>query len=344
MADELTFVSVVYEAELALLHLQARSMARFVTPTSVAEIIVIDNSSAGLGKRASDALIAEYGDLAPRVRILRPAEICRVPRTTGWRSQQVLKLCVAHHIRSDAYVVLDAKNHFVAPMRSEFFLSPDGRGRVTAYSYRNHPLRPSLEKVLAYLQLDPAPFIDRFAATVTPFVLDSGTVRAMIADIETASGRSLAEVFVSHELTEFFLYSGWVLKSGRSLEDFYDLQENGCPTVWPRAATLEGVRAAVRQSSARGAPIFAVHRNALAALPGDASAELASFWTGAGLFPSAAEAERYIDDFAREFVKQARKQRVRELPLRAVVLSRRLSRRLTQRLRDKKKRVPHASA
>lgn len=343
-AGRLSFVSVVFEAELDLLRLQARSMARYVLDTSIDEILVIDNTSNGMRPVAKASLLAEYGALAPQVRLLRPADICRVPGTTGWRSQQVLKLCVANHISSDTYVVLDAKNHFVAPMRPEFFMSPDGRARVTAYSYRDHPLRPSLEKVLGYLGLDPEPLVHRFTATVTPFVLDTQSVRQLIQDLESASLRSFAEEFVANELTEFFLYSGWILTTGRSLEEFFDLQENGCPTVWPRGATIEGVRAAVDQSRERQAPVFAVHRRALAVLTGDSRSELASFWTDAGLFSTTDEAERYISDFARTFAKQARIQRVRELPLRALVLSRRLSRRLGRVLGREKGRVPHASA
>jgi Family of unknown function (DUF6492) len=339
-----SFVSVVFEAELDLLRLQARSMARYVPETSVDEIIVIDNTSSGMRPAAKASLLSEYSALAPQVRLLRPSDICRVPGTTGWRSQQVLKLCVAKHINSDAYVVLDAKNHFVAPMRPEFFRAPDGRARVTAYSYRDHPLRPSLEKVLGYLSLDPEPLIDRFTATVTPFVLDTQTVRQLITSVESASKRSFAEEFVANELTEFFLYSAWVLTTGRTLADFYDLQENGCPTVWPRGATVEGVSAAIKQSQDRQAPVFAVHRKALAALTGDAASELASFWTRSGLFATTDNAERYISEFARTFTKQARIQRVRELPRRALVLSRRLSWRLRRALGREKRRVPHASA
>jgi hypothetical protein len=166
--------------------------------------------------------------------------------------------------------------------------------------------------------------------------------------VEAASARSFAEEFVANELTEFFLYSGWVLTTGRTLEDFYDLQENGCPTVWPRGATVEGVRAAVQLSRDRQAPVFAVHRKALAVLAGEAASELAFFWTEAGLFATTDEAKQYISDFARTFTRQARIQRVRELPRRALVLSRRLSRRLSLRLGRalgrEKGRVPHASA
>jgi hypothetical protein len=263
-----------------------------------------------------------------------------VPGTTGWRSQQVLKLCVAALVESDAYVVLDAKNHFVAPMSADFFRAPDGRARVTAYGYRSHPLRASLEKVLAYLGLDPEPYLDRFTATVTPFVLETAMVRDLIDGVASESGRSFPEEFVKRELTEFFLYSGWVLRTGQSLEEFFDLQDTGSPTIWPKGATLEGVRAALAQSAERGGPVFAVHRRALAALTPDGAGELARFWADTGLFDTEELARTFISDYARAFRKEARLQKIREVPLRALVLARRIQGTLART----EGRAPHASA
>ena len=139
MTSRLTFVSVVFESEVALLHLQARSMDLYVPDEWVEQIIIIDNTARGLSGATTHALRSMLGVHAGHLRVLRPDDICQVPRTIGWRSQQVLKLCVAGLITTDSYVVLDAKNHFIAPVARDFFVAPDGRARVAACGFESHP-------------------------------------------------------------------------------------------------------------------------------------------------------------------------------------------------------------
>jgi len=331
-ASGLTLVSVVFEAEFSLLRLQARSVARFVPPELADQIIVIDNSARGMPPELTRQLLEDYGPLATQVTILRPDRISPVTGAVGWRSQQVLKLCVAELITNDRYLVLDAKNHFVRPLRREFVAAPDGRSRVTAYSYRTHRLRPDLEHVLSYLGLDPAPYIDRFTATVTPFVLDTGTVRAMTADIAGRAGREFGQEFAANDLTEFFLYSGWIAAGGRELSEVFDLQDVACPVIWPKAANVAGVQAAIASEAERQTPVFAVHRRALAQLDPAGAAALAEFWTERGLFGSLPEAGRFIADFQQGYRRELRRQQVRDLPVKVRSLPRKLKRRTLRRL------------
>lgn len=323
----LTFVTVVFEAEVLLLQLQARSMSVHLSPALVREIVVIDNSAHGLGASDIAWLMQAYGDLAPVVRILRPDEICRVPATIGWRSQQVLKLGVADLLSGDRYVVLDAKNHFVSPPLGGFFEATDGRPRASAHSYRAHPLRNDLERVLVYLGLDPAPHLDRFTATVPPFVLDVATVRTVLRELERRGGNDYAGEFVRNDLTEFFLYSGWILSTGQALDDAFDLSRESTPNIWPHAANLRGVDEAIRAATMRNAPLFAVHRTALARLDAASTHALAGFWVDRGLFPTVAEAEQFVAEFTRSFIAARRTKRMRELPVRARDIIRRAVRR-----------------
>ena len=313
-SQKLTFVSVVFEAELPLLRLQARSASVYLPLELVEAIIVIDNTARGIPKKFRDELLDDYGRLASLVRILRPSDICHVASTTGWRSQQILKLRVAELITSDRYVTLDAKNHFVSPVELSFFEAADGRARVNVYGYETHPLRPNLERVLTYVGLDPSDYVGRFTATVTPFVLDAATVRAMVADIQRSSGRDFSKEFVAQDLTEFFLYSGWILSQGTTLDEAFDCHQISCPTVWPRAANIDGVRAAVEQADRREAPVFSVHRRALAQLDEQSVDAVADFWTQRRLFDSQAIAKAFILEFQRSYAKADRRQRRRDLP------------------------------
>lgn len=310
----LALVSVVFEAELPLLGIQATSTAAYVGPDVVETVVVIDNTARGMSASRRRELAERYGPLRDRLRILRPADICAVPGAVGWRSQQVLKLAVARLLDQDRYLVLDAKNHFVAPLRPEFVEAPDGRPRATAHGFESHRLRPDLERTLGYLGLDAARFVPRFPATITPFVLDTGTVRAMLADIETRSGHGFAREFVQQDLTEFFLYCGWIAAQGSDLDDVLDLGRRPCPVVWPRAADAQGVAAAVAAAGQPGTPLFAVHRRALARLDPEGRADLARFWCARGLFRSSGTAERFIVEYQHGYRRQERLQQVRDLP------------------------------
>lgn len=324
----LTFVIVGFAAEFPLLQLQARSMAAFVPEGLVREILVIDNSADGMPPRVAESLMNGYGRLSRLVRVVRPEDVCVVPPVRGWQSQQLLKLRAADLVTTDRYAVLDAKNHFVEPLRGDFFEAPDGRARVNVYSYEAHPLRPALERVLDYLGLDPADHVGRFTATVTPFVLDTGIVRAMMRDIECRSGRSFEQEFVARDLTEFFLYAGWIIADGRSLEDTYEFHQVFCPNVWWHSASLAGVRKAVRAARERQTPLFSVHRLALARLNRDSRSVLADFWADRGLFASHEEAHRFLMEFRRAMYSEV----LRELLHEAMWLPRRMMRRVLHRI------------
>lgn len=326
-----TFVSLVYEAEYPLLLLQARSMSRFLPEHLVAELLVIDNSARAMPASVREKLLSSYGALAPRVRILRPTEISTVPAATGWRSQQVLKLAVAELVRTDRYVVLDAKNHLVAPAEASYFFASDGRPRLRAYSFASHPLRRDLERVLDYLGLDPAAHVEHFPATVTPFPFDTALVRAMMSDIERRAGRSFAREFVRADLTEFFLYTGWILSSGTPIGTVYELHEDPNPTVWPRGAHTAGVRAAVDAAASGRSPFFTVHRRAFPLLDAAARGQLADFWSDRGLFDSADDAAVFLRRYGRQVARSSRAQRVRELPLKVLSLPRKVRERLLRR-------------
>jgi hypothetical protein len=302
-------VSVVFEAEVGLQLLQARSLARWAPAGALREVVVIDNCRGGLDPAVLAELRRSYGPHAGVLRVLRASEVAAVPAAMGWRRQQVLKLLVAHRLASPRYVLLDAKNHLVGPWSPEAFVGPDGRMRARAYSYEQHPLRRDLEHVLRYLGLDPAPHLRRFTATVTPFVLDVATVRSLVADLEERSGRSFAQEFVRNDLTEFFLVAGWLVARGRALEEEYSLDLDTGPTLWPRAVTAAGVEEAV--ATARESMMFAVHRRALAALDPPLARPVAALWAERDLFPSVADAEEFVVAYRSELERQGRRQRRR---------------------------------
>ncbi|MFC8193300.1 DUF6492 family protein [Cellulomonas sp. NPDC057328] len=322
----LTWVTPVFEAEVPLLHLQARSLARHLPPADAADVVVLDNTARGLRAADRTALLAAYGAHAPRVRVLRPADVCPLPRTSGWRRQQALKLAVARSVRTPHYVVLDAKNHLVARPAPHAFVTADGRARVRGYGYRTHPLRPAFGHVLTHLGIDPEAHVDRFASTVTPFVLDTEVVRALLQDVEQRAGRPFAHAFVADDLTEFFLYAGWVVRRDGTLDRVMELTDEPSATIWPRGATVDGVRETVATVASHALPLLAVHRNAVPRLDAPARRVLAAFWAERGLVDSEDDGVALLAGMARRHAVERRRQQVRDVVPRALAVARRARR------------------
>ena len=288
------FATVVFESEVRLLELQARSFQRYLRPEQVDQVLVIDNCRRPLGRRERGRLLAGYGTFADAVRFVRPEELATV-RATGWQVQQVLKLAVADLVGTEHYVTLDAKDHFVAPVPEDYFVA-DGRAKVPAYSYLSHPLRPALERVLAYLGLDPAEHLTRFPATVTPFPLHTATVKQLRSWVSERSGRPFAEEFVAQRLTEFFLYSGYRYLTGTA--DHLILLDHQAPRIWKGGAGATQVAATI---AAADDPVFSVHRRALFAMDAAARAQVTGFWTARGLL-APGEAAGFIRRFRTQYL------------------------------------------
>ena len=314
MTKNLTFVTVVFEEEYLLLQLQARSMRLYLSPIMIDEIIIIDNSRRSMPQAFKDKLLVAYGQLAPLVTILLSKDICTIPNTKGWVSQQILKLMIAEHIDSEWYVALDSKNHFVKSPDKDFFLSLEGRARVSAYSYEAHPLRSKLERILTYLDLDPAPWISKFTATITPFVFNREIVLETIAEVELKSNNSFAEEFVKSNLTEFFLYSSYILRSGRKFEDVYDFDQYLCPIIWAHTAELNACQNRISYVKELEMPIFSIHRKALPLLCNDSMQTLALFWKERCLFDSVSAAIHFIHVNRRLIARETLKRQFRDIP------------------------------
>lgn len=296
-APQLSFVTVVFEPEVPLLRLQGRSLARFLDPACVAEIVVLDNCAGGMSRRARRGVLASFGALAPRVTVLRTARLGVDGGSEGWRSQQAAKLLVARRIRTAHYVVLDAKNHLISAATAADFVGGSGVARGGTHSYADHPLRADLERTLGHLGADDetvARLVDDFPRTVTPFVIDTALARRMMDDVEREAGEPFGAAFERARLLEFFLYSGWALLRGPGLP--VDGVPIHAPILWPARATDEGAADAIRDAVETDAAWFAVHRRALARADAPTRRRIARFWSERGLM-TPRESSRFVRRF-----------------------------------------------
>ena len=294
-----TFVTVVFEAEYDLLWLQARSM-RFYCPSDIVDrIIIVDNSNKPLSQDQRDQILDQYGPLVPLVDFMVARNVVQLPDTSGWWTQQILKLAIANIIRSERYVVLDAKNHLVSKLTRDFIEAPDGRARINFHSFEAHPLRDALERVLRYLSVN-SDALKMFATTTTPFVIYTDIAKRLMQDLSERENMPFADVMVARQLTEFFLYIAYIESIGLNAADLYDYQVH-CPMIWEHTADAAGCAWAIAQAQEHKTPFFGVHRLAIGRLDPAAMSSVSVFWTSRHLFSRHEEALSFLTKLQRKY-------------------------------------------
>jgi len=292
-----SFVIVGFEGDAGLLCLQARSMRLYCPPELIEEIIIVDN---GL-KEWRGNLSRHYGSLARFVRIVPAASIAVLPPDAGgWYTQQALKINVAEIIRSERYVVLDAKNHMIRQLGREFLETPSGQPRLSGHAYTNHPMREYLERTLKYLDIDPQEHIRWFTQTHPPFTILTSEACELIRQIEQKEDRPFASAFLDRELSEFFLYSGFLVSKG-TLRRIYHLEQPGGPEIWPEDASENGCAKAIERASRTESPFMTVHRKAIQKMDKGGQRLIAEFWYSRGLFATAKDGVRFLRDPNRSY-------------------------------------------
>jgi len=270
-----TFVTVTYEDDYPAMALQACTMHMFLPMGMVARIIIIDNSSEPNIFNV-DTVLSHYGSLSACVTVIRRQDLIPI-NIPGWHTQQLLKLEVAKKISTERYVALDAKNHLCYPVHSDFFERPDGILKTFLENYTLHPMRKTLENTLSFWALDPE-LIAAFPPTHTPFCFERGKVLDMLSFIER-KGRPFSSVFLEEGLTEFFTYSGYLIKTGVRI-DYHATKTGG---VWDTDSNDEDVHRQLRYNRAQRRPFFSVHRKAIPLLSASAKRLLLEFWRERGI-------------------------------------------------------------
>ena len=270
-----TFVTVIYEDDYSAMTLQACTIHMFLPLEMVDRIIIIDNSSEE-NLFNIDTVLPHYGSLDAYVTVIRRRDLTPID-TAGWHVQQLLKLEVAKRVSTKRYVVLDAKNHLCYPVPFDFFERPDGTLKTFLEDYTLHPMRKTLENVLSFWALDPK-LIEAYPPTHTPFCFEQQKVLDMLNFIER-KGRPFSSIFLEEGLTEFFTYSGYLIKTGVKI----DYQATKTGGVWDTDSGDEDVRRQLRYNRVQSRPFFSVHRRAIPLLSATAKQLLLEFWQERGV-------------------------------------------------------------
>jgi hypothetical protein len=210
--------TVVFDAELDVLKLQARSIELYCQDIGLKNIFVMVNDSSTIDP-------AWYGTFADRVQI--------VPRTNfdcewsdnGWVSQQVLKLLGSAMSENVWCMIVDAKTLFVQSVKLDQVIL-DGRaatGSMPIYSVfdTSRNITNQLFKIDLPAQLGPGG---------VPFFVEPSLTREMIAEVELRTGQDFGDYFQQQGmLTEFILYSGYVWYRDQSFDRRYRTRSNIYP-------------------------------------------------------------------------------------------------------------------
>ncbi len=287
-SDGLDLVTVTFRGEDTLQRVQARSIARNVEPGTFGRILVVDNDSRPLSARRVDKLRRLYGPHEDRVEVMPRSAVADIPDVRGRISQQILKLRVAELVTAPWYVLLDSKNHVIRRTDRSDFIGDDARAHGGTHGYEGHPHQKRLQHVLDYLGLPDAMQQD-FPPTTMPVVMRTDVVREILRDLAPAGSGSFEDEFVRADLSEFFLYAGWLARHHGGWEHLYGPAPIQSAVVWRGKW-----RQAIASAEELDAPFFAVHRGTLARLSRDAGRAVAQFWVDRGLFATASEARAVI--------------------------------------------------
>jgi Family of unknown function (DUF6492) len=291
-----TLVTVAHKLDYPLLQLQARSLARYLSPDFMDEIFVVADEGLRGSREWQKPLLTDYGYLADKVHFLDASDVAAIPNNIdGWRSQQIMKLMVARVVSSDRYMVLDAKNHLVFPLSPEFYENGD-RIRSMHMNYEALEFRPYLESSLRYFGIAEDGMIRSFLPTITPFIFPTQVVNALIAHTVQREQVPFPLAFGNLRTTEFFLFGGYLCWSPGGIGEFYDMSGPACPVIWPQTAVdgqadVESVAARVEHEHL---PFFTVHRKAFPLLDEGSKQVLAALWVRRHLFDDVQHALRFV--------------------------------------------------
>ena len=264
MLPPITLATVSFEGDLRLTLLQALSVDRLLDLDGLAEYIIVANGADNamweldfrrhLHGRISD-------ELKSKLRIITPAEIPRGGNGSGWYGQQVIKLALSDIVKTDSYLMLDGKNHFIRPCSiQEFFQNgiplsvlSDTPARWDKY------LRASLEALDVFTDGRMA----KMMPTTTPYLMRAkdakGTIGRLEAKYEMPFDKAIRE---THGATEFFLYYAYLLSSYEDVPyAFGPSPTRTLFTSWPEkhAVVLE----LIQEACDANVPMFGLHRNRL---------------------------------------------------------------------------------
>lgn len=216
-------ITIVFKEEIDYLRTQAESVSLYV-PT-VNNIYVIVNDDDIVCESIDSAWWAQHQS---KVQIIPYSKWGYTTWVLGWENQQLLKLLAASEASSAWSMVLDAKTWFIQEL--DYTKQFDEQGRPNVGFQRTVPVfQSSREFVEQYYCVD-MPLV--LGPAGVPFMFHTETVNNMVNGFEDFINFFQTHVRYPHCITEFYLYSAYVLNKYGDYEALYNkTQYYGCCNV-----------------------------------------------------------------------------------------------------------------
>ena len=236
--------TVVFQDELDVLKLQARSIELYCHDIGVIRVITNDDSVVDT---------AWWGKFSDQVEVIHRNHFGNKWCENGWVSQQALKILGSAQSSNPWTIVLDAKTILVNPM--DIFDSQD-RPQVGLLDI--YPVFAGSQAIINQLFL--IDLQQQLGPGGVPFFINTEQVRNMISDLESDTHTDFAEWFqLQGRLTEFMLYSGY-LQSKNLIDKLYNTKKctiNICNVCHSEVASWDQ-----KFNNMQHAITVSVHRNA----------------------------------------------------------------------------------
>ena len=294
--DTIDLVTVSYLEEGPLLKLQARSLALYGDRALIGNIFIIVNECrlAKFKRYLNKEILPEYGRLAYKVKLINYSELFSEPikaKHLGWKSQQALKLLAARCVCSDAYMILDTKNHFVRPLTADRIIAPSGQLKMHLGEI-NNSFKDHFTRACAFFGLDETPAFDQALPTATPFLMYKDIVLNLLDEMERREQKSFQKIFMTgRPFNEFYLYYAYILAHYGSAQSVYDICLVSVGTLYSKAGNNLAKTQDVlkRVENKNHVYMMGVHREVLYSAQADILCEVQQLWIKFGLIKNAQE-------------------------------------------------------
>ena len=275
--------TVFYSGDALLMQLQARSITRFMDPTAIGTIKLVENDTLGaITAEERNKIIEQYGKLRDKVEFIPREDLGYLPTDTrGWRTQQALKLAIGQKCEQNFLLLLDCKNHLIRPAGYETFVTPDGRSRQY-FSRKYDPQQAAwLENSWAYFGIERSYQGENLPSTITPYPIQTQILRDLTNEIAKRDG-SIFELMNRESFggTEFYLLLAYV--QWRFNNDIDQVYQNSMPrpatmfSSWP--SKHGDIQHTIAQATQRKTDFFALHPGRKTLLTQEEWSEILTLW------------------------------------------------------------------
>jgi hypothetical protein len=201
-------ITVVFRDELEVLRLQAQSVERYGQNLGTIYVVVNDADT------VADQIDPDWwGARSGQVQIVCRSRWPVDYDQNGWLTQQLLKLLATDLCTNSWSMILDAKTLFVEP------ITIDEKPQVGELDI--YPVFKTSQQIVS--ELFDIDLKKQLGPGGVPFIVNNALVQDLIADVVAKTNQSFSEWFQRQGMvTEFILYSGYVVYRFGSFDAVYD--------------------------------------------------------------------------------------------------------------------------